>query len=235
MNENLTLAAVDRDGAIEEMLNGIDEEAAASRGVFLKKSAFLGGGLIGGAALLALWSDAAEAATETDIAIANFALTLEYLEAEFYTEAVQMGILSGALARFGKIVAQHERTHVAALRSMLGGRAVAKPSFDFRGTTESVSAFRKTAQVLEDTGVMAYAGQAPRVETDAVLKAALAIHTVEARHAAWIRHLNGAPPAPQAFDQPKTMQQILTAVAGTRFIASAPAMTRSGQSPAFTG
>jgi hypothetical protein len=82
---------------------------------------------------------------------------------------------------------------------------------------------------------MAYAGQAPRVDANAVLKAALAIHTVEARHASWIRHINGAPPAPVAFDKPKSMSQILAAVAGTGFLAGSTTMTRSGQSPSFTG
>ena len=51
-----------------------------------------------------------------------------------------------------------------------------------------------------------------------MLKAALAIHAVEARHAAWIREINGAPPSPAAFDTPKTKRQVLRAVAGTGFI-----------------
>ncbi|MBA3432747.1 MAG: ferritin-like domain-containing protein [Actinobacteria bacterium] len=235
MTDKLTLAAVDRDGAIEEMLDKIDGEAAASRGIFLKKSAVLSGGLIGGGALLGTLAKNADAATATDADIANFALTLEYLEAAFYTEAVQMGALSGDVARFARIVAAHERTHVAALKKMLGAAAVASPSFNFQGTTESQAKFKATAQVLEDTGVMAYAGQAPRIQSTAILKAALAIHTVEARHASWIRHINGAPPAPVGFDKPKTMQQILAAVTGTGFISSGPAMTASGSNPSFTG
>jgi rubrerythrin len=234
MSEHLTLAQVDRDGAIAETLDRIGPE---SRAGFLRKGAILGGGLIGGGAVLsALFADAAEAATENDIAIANFALTLEYLEAEFYTEAVAMGALRNArVRRFAQVVGAHERAHVSALRGMLGSRAVAKPAFNFQGTTESEARFKATAQVLEDTGVMAYAGQAPRVEANAVLKAALAIHTVEARHASWIRHINGAPPAPVAFDKPKSMSQILAAVAGTGFLAGSTTMTRSGQSPSFTG
>ena len=235
MNHELTLAAVDKDGAIEEMVDRIDEEEAATRGLFLRKGAVMGGGLIGGAALIGLFAGAAKGAPQSDLDIGNFALTLEYLEAEFYTEAVQMGALSGKVLRFGQIVGAHERTHVAALQKMLGAGAVAKPSFNFQGTTESQSKFQATAQVLEDTGVMAYKGQAPLIESNAVLKAALAIHTVEARHASWIRHINGSPPAPAAFDQPKTMSQILAAVTKTRFISAAPAMTRQGRSPAFTG
>ena len=234
MSDSLTLAQVDRDGAIAETLGGIDPD---SRAGFLRKGAILGGGIIGGGAVLsALFAEAGKAATPNDVAIANFALTLEYLEAEFYTEAVAMGALRNArVRRFARVVGAHERAHVAALKQMLGSAAVAKPSFDFQGTTESESAFKATAQVLEDTGVMAYAGQAPRVDANAVLTAALAIHTVEARHASWIRHINGAPPAPVAFDQPKSMEQILAVVASTGFIASTTTMTRSGQNPSFTG
>ncbi|MDQ3672040.1 MAG: ferritin-like domain-containing protein [Actinomycetota bacterium] len=234
MSDHLTLAQVDRDGAIAETLDRIGPD---SRAGFLRKGAILGGGLIGGGAVLsALFAEAGKAATQTDLDIGNFALTLEYLEAEFYTEAVAMGAISNPrVRRFAQVVAAHERTHVRALKQMLGASAVAKPSFNFQGTTESEAKFKATAQVLEDTGVMAYAGQAPLVESNAVLKAALAIHTVEARHASWIRHINGAPPAPASFDKPKSMAQILKAVGATGFISTGPGMTREGTSPSFTG
>lgn len=234
MSDHLTLAQVDSDGAIAETLDRIGPD---SRAGFLRKGAILGGGLIGGGAVLsALFAEAGKAATQTDLDIGNFALTLEYLEAEFYTEAVAMGAISNPrVRRFAQVVAAHERTHVRALEQMLGASAVAKPSFDFQGTTESEAKFKATAQVLEDTGVMAYAGQAPLVESNAVLKAALAIHTVEARHASWIRHINGAPPAPASFDKPKSMAQILKAVGATGFISTGPGMTKEGTSPSFTG
>ncbi|MDQ3670503.1 MAG: ferritin-like domain-containing protein [Actinomycetota bacterium] len=234
MSDHLTLAQVDRDGAIAETLDRIGPD---SRAGFLRKGAILGGGIIGGGAVLsALFAEAGKAATQSDLDIGNFALSLEYLEAEFYTEAVAMGAIRNArVRRFAQVVGAHERTHVRALQQMLGSSAVAKPSFNFRGTTESEAKFKATAQVLEDTGVMAYAGQAPRVESNAVLKAALAIHTVEARHAAWIRHINGAPPAPVAFDRPKSMAQILAAVGGTGFISTGPGMTATGSNPSFTG
>ena len=112
----------------------------------------------------------------------------------------------------------HERAHVKGLKAVLGRKAVARPKFNFRGATESADAFAATAQLLEDTGVSAYAGQAPKVKADAILKAALAIHTVEARHASWIRDINEADPAPKAFDEPLTKKQVLAAVADTRFI-----------------
>jgi hypothetical protein len=68
----------------------------------------------------------------------------------------------------GIVVGQHEATHVAALKQVLGSKAVKKPKFNFRGTTESAGPFKATAQVLEDTGVSAYKGQAPLIKSDAV-------------------------------------------------------------------
>jgi hypothetical protein len=227
----LTLASVDADGAIREAMDGAAGDTRAS---FLAKAGLLGGGLLGSGALLALTAEGAHAATRSDVAILNFALTLEYLEAAFYTEAEKMGALDGELALFARIVGRHERAHVKALKAALGSAAVKKPRFNFRGTTEDSAAFAATAQVLEDTGVSAYAGQAPRVDSNAVLKAALAIHTVEARHAAWIRDINGDAPAPNAFDPALSKRQVLSAVASTRFIV-AGRRTRARRSPSFTG
>lgn len=172
---------------------------------------------------------------KSDIAILNFALTLEYLEAAFYTEAERMGGFHGELGTFNRVVAGHERTHVHALKQVLGHHAVKRPTFDFHGTTESARKFKATAQVLEDTGVTAYKGQAPRIKSDAVLAAALSIHTVEARHASWIRAINGASPAPHAFDQPASMKKVLAEVAATHFIVTARRRTRRSGTPPFTG
>ena len=232
MSELYTIEDVDRDGALRESLDRIGDD---SRAGFLKKSLVASGGIVGGGAILAALASPAQAATKNDVAILNFALTLEYLEAEFYTEAERMGALQGRVLAFARVVGAHERAHVAFLKKALGSAAVKKPTFNFRGTTESEARFKATAQVLEDTGVKAYKGQAPLIDSDAVLAAALSVHSVEARHASWIRRINGAPPAPTAFDPAATKQQILQAVAGTRFIVAAPAMTARGGTPRFTG
>ena len=236
---HLTLDAVDSDGAIRESLDAVQGDTRAR---FLAKAGLFGGGAFGGAALLGLTAEGASAATaKSDVAILNFALTLEYLEAAFYTEAEQMLDSSGELALFNKVVAAHERAHVSALKGVLGRKAVKKPKFNFHGTTESEAKFRATAQVLEDTGVKAYKGQAPLIKSNAILKAALAIHAVEARHASWIRDLNGAAPAPTAFDKPLSKSAVLAAVAKTKFIVSpakkkpARRRTTGATSPSFTG
>jgi hypothetical protein len=214
MQTTPNLDTVDVDGAIRETAAAA---AGDTRAAFLAKAGLLGGGALGAAALLDPQL-AGAASKQGDIAILNFALTLEHLEATFYFQARRSGALSGELQLFAAAVAGHERAHVKALKAALGRNAVKKPKFDFQGTTEDAAKFAATAQVLEDTGVMAYAGQAGRIKQDAVLKAALAIHAVEARHAAWIRDINGAPPSPAAFDTPKTKRQVLRAVAATGFI-----------------
>lgn len=232
-HNELTLSVVDADGAIRETA-----EAAAgdTRAAFLARAGLLGGGVLGGSALLALMADGAHAQSRRDVAILNFALTLEYLEAAFYTEARDMGALRGELALFARVVGRHERAHVRALKQVLGRQAVKRPRFNFRGTTEDAGRFAATAQALEDTGVAAYAGQAPRIRSDTVLDAALAIHSVEARHAAWIRDINGEPPAPVAFDDPLSKREVLAIVADTRFIRPARRRrTASGTAPSFTG
>jgi rubrerythrin len=231
MEETLTLEQVDVDGAIRETA---EQAAGDTRAGFLARAGMLGGGLLGSGALLGLMAEGAQAQSSSDIAILNFALTLEYLEASFYAEALRMGGFSGELRTFTRVVARHEATHVAALKQVLGRRAVKKPKFNFRGTTENARKFKATAQVLEDTGVAAYKGQAPLIKSDAVLKAALAIHSVEARHAAWIRDIRGQNPAPRAFDQALSRNQVLARVAATHFIV-ARRRRRGGGGPAFTG
>src|SRR5262249_23762058 len=157
-----------------------------------------------------------------DVDILNFALTLEYLEAAFYQQASASGALNGELATFASIVGGHEAQHVAALQKALGSAAVAKPEFDFQGTTEDKKKFAGTAQLPEATGVSAYLGQAGNIRTPAILAAAGSILPIEARHSAWIRDINGrgdAPvPAPVAFAKPLTKDQVLAAVKKTGFI-----------------
>ena len=220
------MADVDRDGAVSEAAARVGGD---TRAAFLRKGAMIGAA----AGLMALSATDADAATMGDIDILNYALTLEYLEAAFYREAVSKGALAGHTKKFAAVVAQHEQAHVKALEGALGSKAVKKPRFDFQGTTANQQTFEETAMVLEDTGVAAYKGQAPLIKANAVLEAALSIHSVEARHAAWIRDILGVAPAPVAFDEPLSMSQVLAAVGKTGFIVD-PSTTGS-MSPQFNG
>lgn len=216
MREHLTLEALDADGAEGEAYGALPRSTRMGllqRGLLAGGTLAVGGVVIGGLPRLV----AAAPSPSQDVKILNFALTLEYLEAEFYTRAVAGGALSGELLKFARTVKGHEVAHVSYLRSALGSKAVAKPTFDFKGTTDDPAMFQATSIVLEDTGVAAYNGQGPNL-TKKTLAAAASVVSVEARHAAWIRDIAKKNPAPAAFDASKTMGQVLSAVKATGFI-----------------
>jgi rubrerythrin len=148
-----------------------------------------------------------------DIEILNFALTLEYLESTFYEEAKTRAKPSGEVKSLVNLIAEDEKQHVEALTAtikQLGGKPVEEPKFDF--SYSGTSGFLKLAQTFEDTGVSAYNGAAPSIESKEVLAAAGGIVQVEARHAAAIRLQNKAEPAPLAFDPPLEEKKVLKAV-----------------------
>ncbi|MCW8313409.1 ferritin-like domain-containing protein [Sphingobacterium sp. InxBP1] len=159
-----------------------------------------------------LFKKAYGATVPTDVnGVLNYALTLEYLEAEYYT----MGIAKAGLIPAGKplgaiaTIRNHEIAHVNFLKQVLGSKAVAKPTFDFTagGTFSNVftdyDTFLAVAQAFEDTGVRAYKGQAGILLGDrTVLTAALQIHSVEARHASHIRQMRRARGAGAANQKP---------------------------------
>jgi len=217
MSDPWTLEEVDVDGAIREAADRVDPHTRAS---FLRKAGIGAGAVLVGGGVAAMLPSIAQAGVPaSDVAILNFALTLEYLEAGFYAEArADAGVFKGDTRNFVDVVAKHEAAHVAFLKKALGTAAVKRPSFDFKGVTKNQALFEKTAQTLEDTGVAAYSGQGGNIKTKSILAAAVSILTVEARHAAWMRHIRQQAPAPAAFDGPKTKAQILKAVKGTGFI-----------------
>jgi rubrerythrin len=218
----LTLGEIDVDGALRETA----ERAGVTRGDALRRAVLGGSAVLAGSAILgALPGSALGAATRAsagDVDILNFALTLEFLEAAFYAEAVATGKLTGEAAKFAQAVAHDEAAHVTFLKGALGSKAVKTPMFDFKGTTGKQSTFLQTAMALEDTGVSAYAGAAPMIANKKTLAAALSVHSVEARHAAWVRHIIGSGamplPAPAPFDPARSKAAVLKIVTGTGFI-----------------
>jgi hypothetical protein len=199
----------DTDGALRETHHKM-ERALSRRGLLVAGGAAAAAAAFPGSAM-------AKGFGPVDRSILNFALTLEYLEAAFYARALDNGGLTGELRRFAKVVGAHEKAHVVALKKALGNAAVKRPSFDFHGATVGRN-FLPTAILLEDTGVEAYQGQAVRLRSDKLLAAALAIHPVEARHAAWARYIAGQSPAPASFNPAKSMDEVLSAVESTGFI-----------------
>ena len=172
-----------------------------------------------------------------DIDILNYALTLEHLEAAFYIQGLnrfssrsfksnrltnRLGPqLADKLRDYLKLIRDHEIAHVQALTATiraLGGTPVGPCTYDFGYS--NVEEFLAVAQVLENTGVSAYDGAIGLI-TDPVLQTTGAtIATVEARHASYLNIVNGEVPFPAAFDEPKTMTQVLAAAG--QFIVSCP-------------
>jgi hypothetical protein len=223
------LTEIDRDGALAE--------TRATAEATLSRRSLVGVSLTGAAAILLGRASGAVAAgglSASDNDILNYALVLEYLQAAFYTEAERNGALKGKAAQAATVVGATERAHVKAFRKLLGSQAVKQPLFDFQGTTGQQQAFLKTAVALEDLAVAAYKGQAPKLQSNAVLAAAIGIHSVEARHAAWMRELFGVTPAVHAFDQPASRAQVTRLVASTNFIVAKPRVQGRGN-PKFTG
>ncbi len=134
----------------------------------------------------------AYAQSSAAVAALNFALTLEYLEDEYYRTGIATAglIPSSDLAIMGQI-SKHEIAHVALLKGALGTAAVAKPTFKFGTVFSNYQMFLGAAQAFEDVGVRAYKGQAGALLGTDLLTVALQIHSVEARHAAEIRRLRG--------------------------------------------
>ena len=174
----------------------------SNRRSFIAKTALGAGAVIGGeTALQLLMTKGAWAADSngTDVDILNFALTLEYLEAEFYKQGNAANLIPDAREKefLGQVQADEE-AHVAAISgtvTKLGGTPVAKPTITFpAGTFASRDSFLKLANVFENTGVGAYLGQAGSIQNQDILQAAAGIFGVEARHAAVLGLITGATP-----------------------------------------
>jgi hypothetical protein len=222
-----TLEAVDRDGALTE---AVAELCGSTRAGFLRATA------LGGAGMLAALADPAEAALD-DVAILNFGLRFERLQATFYTQADELGtiaLMASAKREWARTLGAHERAHVKIIKKVLGPKAEGRPRFDFGEANETDQAFTKTAVAMEDLTVALLAGVTPKVRDRALVAALFGLLTVEARHAAWARHIAGTTPAPDAFDEPKTLRQVQGVVARTRFVAQAP-RTSIRRRPRFTG
>ena len=202
--------------------------------------------LAGAAALIgASLMEAQTTTAPTDIDVLNYALTLERLEAAFYTDGLKrfapsdfvnstfatgLGNTNGLFGDSASttalsylyLIRDHEQTHVRTLISTitsLGGTP--KPLCTYNFTYNTLDQFLAIAVVLEDTGVSAYDGAVRLISNPAILTAAATIATVEGRHASYLRLITGANPFPNAFDPAMTMAQVLAAAGG--FITSCPA------------
>ena len=148
-----------------------------------------------------------------DLGIANYALTLEYLEAQFYSDAAASGMLKGKILELAKSFGANEQEHVDALIAMVkkaGGKPAPKPKAKF--PLESEKAILELAATVENLGANAYLGQAGNIQDKEILAAALSIHSVEARHAAVLNLATKAPVSSGAFAKPATADEVLKSV-----------------------
>ena len=156
-------------------------------------------------------------AEDRDLEIVNYALTLEYLEADFYAAVIESGVVTDRkVAEAAKAIGENERQHVDALLKTAKtlGTPAAKPKTDFKAVIDGGEKMvLETAATVENLGAAAYLGQAGRIRRKEILAAALAIHSVEARHAAALNRIVGRPIVPDgAFAKPASMEEVLPQV-----------------------
>jgi hypothetical protein len=235
MEERLDNAAA---GTLTEIDGGdvfLESATAAlgeTRASFLRRSFGSAAGL--GLLLAATDTEAAGAATKNDVAILQFDLVLEYLQAGLYTEAERLGALTPKTLAWARVVGAHERAHVRAIKGLLGSKTVPSPGFNYRNVTSNEQAFIKTAVAFEDLTAALLKWQAPRLDSRSIVAAVVQLHSVETRHAAWIRHIVGLQPATSAFDQPASQRKMAELIDSTHFVSSKPKISRKAK-PRLTG
>jgi hypothetical protein len=236
-------------------------ESLLKRRSFLKNTGIAGLGvagtaLLGTAGLSAIPTAASGVGSPVtlsanDVAILNFALNLEYLEANFYTEATtgksisEIGIPVTGVGRQGQVtggqqvnfdgnpdnvmtiaqqIAEDEQQHVVLLRTLLGSKAIAQPEINLAalGTVSTLDEFLAEARAFEDVGVSAYGGAAPLIQSKTVLAIAARIALTEGEHTGNLRLL-------VALNRVPTMkvdaQDILPPPSGTEYFSNVNGLT----------
>ena len=185
-----------------------------TRSSFLLRGALAAGAMYGAGAVGPYVTRALAQSGGGDIAVLNFALGLEQLEAAFLKFALKNAKLTGPFKQLATLFAEQEAEHAAVIKeavTMLGGKPAPAPKVKFSAVTDEKS-FLAVGIKLEEAGIGAYNGAAPRLTTPDLITAAGGIVQVEARHAASLRMHAGQDPAPAAFDTPLSPAKVQAAV-----------------------
>jgi rubrerythrin len=209
--ERLVRNDVDR----KRFLKAVGGFGAASFGTFVLAACGSGkSSTTASTAAVGASTQATSGSSTTDIAILNYALTLEYLESQFYQKVIAAKLFSGKVGALLTNFGGQEDEHVLALHgavAKMGGTPAAKPEAKF-----PISNAKQVAQLaysVENLGAAAYLGQAANIQSPEVLATALSIHSVEARHASTLGTLVKKPVTPNgAFAIPDDMSTVLAAV-----------------------
>jgi rubrerythrin len=195
-----------------DILAGV-EIHGMTRSAFILRGALAAAGAYGAGAAGPFVSRALAQTAAGDVAILNFALTLEYVEAAFYKAALANANLRAKLKSLATQIGQNEQAHVQALSQALqqsGASSVKAPKTSFPVKDEA--SFLRLAVTFEETGVSAYNGVAPRFKSPDLLVTAGSIVQVEARHAAALHNVANQSPSPNAFDKTLAPAQVLPRV-----------------------
>ncbi len=160
-------------------------ENAVDRRRFLRAAGLTGlgvAGVAGGAVALGGVAGASDDGQDdgavTDAAVLNFALNLEYLEAEFYLRGVygegleddqidgtgELGQVTGGrkvqfesklVRQYAEEIANDERAHVDFLRKALGGAKIARPAIDLKDAFSAAAAAAGLIEAGEEFDVFA--------------------------------------------------------------------------------
>jgi hypothetical protein len=196
----------------KQFLKVVGSAGAASFGAFVL--AACGSSSKSGTTATAAAAKPAASGSTGDIAILNYALTLEYLETQFYGKVIASGFFSGKVGALVKSFGSQEAEHVVAVKGAvekLGGTPAAKPTGKF--PISSATQVALLAYTVENLGASAYLGQAANIQSPEVLASALAIHSIEARHASTFGTLVKKSVTPDGpFAKPADMSTVLAAV-----------------------
>ena len=198
--------------------NGVERREVLKGGLKLGAAAGLAAMVLGvnktGGQVFAQTPDAP---FKNDIDVLNYALTLEFFEAELYKTLIGLGKLQGKDLQYVQLFGQQEQAHVDTVKTViekLGGTPVQKGQYNFgaAGPINNRDDVLKVLATVEQVGVSAYLGAAGYIQNADLLAAAASIMQVEARHTAVIRGLAGQFPVPAAFTPALTPAEVLKIV-----------------------